>query len=68
MNTMIKDGAFRKSSLSRKPGLHCVEVAHRDDDTIVVRNSKIPGDNKLHFNRREWDAFIRGVKVGEFDI
>jgi hypothetical protein len=45
----------------------CVEVAHdSDEDEIFVRDSKNPDTPPLRFNRDEWDAFIAGVKAGEF--
>lgn len=67
MKTMVRDGAFQKSSFSREPGVHCVEVARKSDGTIVVRDSKNPDGGALHFNGGEWDAFIQGVNAGEFN-
>jgi hypothetical protein len=32
-----------------------------------VRNSKRPGEAPVIFTTDEWSAFIKGVKVGEFD-
>jgi hypothetical protein len=32
-----------------------------------VRNSKSPDENVVFFTRAEIDAWIKGVKAGEFD-
>ncbi|MFD1045231.1 DUF397 domain-containing protein [Kibdelosporangium lantanae] len=43
-------------------------VTHTDGVTYtVMRNSKYPDGTKLTFTPSEWDAFIKGVKAGEFD-
>jgi hypothetical protein len=55
-----------KSSLSGYNG-NCVQVAGLNDDTIVVRDSKHPRGAVLNFTPAEWDAFIGGVRNGEFD-
>lgn len=44
----------------------CVEVATIGDDLIAVRDSKRPEQPFLRFDRAEWSAFIRGIKVGDF--
>ncbi len=47
---------------------NCVEVA-RDDRLIYVRDSKIgPTGSVLAFTEAEWDAFVSGVRAGEFGI
>jgi hypothetical protein len=55
-----------KSSLSTYNG-NCVEVAGLGDDTIRVRDSKNPRAGILNFTTAEWDAFLGGVRNGEFD-
>lgn len=45
----------------------CVEVAARDGH-VAVRNSKRREGSRVEFTPEEWDAFIRGVKAGEFDL
>jgi len=55
-----------KSSLSYHNGT-CVEVAGLADDIIRVRDSKNPRAGILHFTPAEWDAFVGGVRLGEFD-
>ncbi|MER7208569.1 DUF397 domain-containing protein [Streptosporangium sp. NPDC000239] len=68
---------WRKSSRSTNGG-DCVEVAvvpgdpalaaHKADaDALyLVRDSKDPGGPALAFTQGEWDAFVGGVKDGEF--
>jgi hypothetical protein len=57
---------WTKSSLSMAQG-HCVEVAGLTDDIIRVRDSKSPRGAVLSFTPAEWDAFVGGVYLGEFD-
>ena len=54
-----------KSSLSG-PG-QCVEVRHTSD-AIQVRDSKSPQGPVLTFTHAEWDAFLGGIRLGEFDL
>jgi len=56
---------FKKSSYSQGNG-NCVEV--KKAETITVRDSKDKTGPILMFTIAEWDAFIRGVKDGEFDL
>jgi len=55
-----------KSSLSYANG-DCVEVAKLPDGRIGVRDSKDTEGPVLRFTPSEWDAFIGGVRNGEFD-
>jgi hypothetical protein len=55
-----------KSSLSYGNG-NCVEVAGLDDDIIMIRDSKNVKGAVLGFTPGEWDAFVGGVRNGEFD-
>ena len=57
---------WRKSSLSTTNG--CVEVAFVGD-RIALRDSKQQGRGPvLEFTAVEWDAFLGGVRGGEFDL
>jgi len=64
----FRDRDFRKSSFTfRDPHKACVEVAIKNCG-VAVRNSRDQNKITLCFTRREWDAFIKGVKAGEFDL
>ena len=59
---------WRKSSLS-SAGDNCVEVAFATDGYTGVRDSKQKGLGPvLEFTPAEWDAFLGGVRDGEFDL
>jgi hypothetical protein len=71
----FKAGKFRsrsseldwtKSSLSYANG-SCVEVAGLSSDLIKVRDSKDAKGAILRFTPAEWDAFLGGVRKGEFN-
>lgn len=64
---IFKDHEFSKTRFSQYTPSACVEVAIRDD-VVGVRHSQDPQKTTLCFTKREWQAFIRGVKQGEFDI
>lgn len=57
---------WRTSSFSGNNGT-CVEVASLPDGHIAVRNSNRPHDGVVLFSRAEMNAWISGVKAGEFD-
>lgn len=57
---------WTKSSLSHANG-ECVEVAGLSSDLIGVRDSKDAKGPILRFTPAEWDAFLGGVRKGEFD-
>jgi hypothetical protein len=44
-----------------------VEVALLDDGTTAMRRSDDPDGVIVYFTPAEMDAFIKGVKAGEFD-
>ena len=58
------ESAWRKSSRSQFSA--CVEVRFVGD-RVPLRNSRDPDGPVLVFTAREWDAFVAGVKLGEFD-
>jgi hypothetical protein len=58
---------WRKSSLS-SGGDNCVEVGFAADGSVGVRDTKQGGAGPvLVFFPGEWEAFIGGVRRGEFD-
>ena len=46
---------------------NCVEVGQLGDGSIAVRHSRRPDSGTVFFTEREWQAFVAGVKDGEFD-
>ncbi|WP_328468799.1 DUF397 domain-containing protein [Actinoplanes sp. NBC_00393] len=57
---------WRKSRRSDGGG-NCVEVSFAADGTIGVRDSKNRTGPVLEFSTAEWEAFLGGVRDGEFD-
>jgi hypothetical protein len=58
---------WQKSRRSATNGA-CVEVAKLPAGRIGVRDSKDQSGPVLVFTPAEWDAFVGGVKDGEFDL
>jgi Domain of unknown function (DUF397) len=57
---------WRKSARSSAQG-NCVELARLSGGEVAVRNSRHPEGPALIFTDAELDAFLAGVKDGEFD-
>jgi hypothetical protein len=64
--TPEQDSSWVKSSLSMSNG-NCVEVASLSGGGIGVRDSKDTEGPVLRFTPGEWQAFLGGVRNGEFD-
>ncbi len=62
----IRIARWRKSRHSNSSG-DCVETASLPAGGMAVRNSRHPDGPALIFTRSEWEAFVRGVRDGEFD-
>jgi len=60
------DSRWIKSSLSFSNG-NCVEVSSLPGGHVGVRDSKDSHGPVLSFTPGEWDAFLGGVRNGEFD-
>jgi hypothetical protein len=57
---------WRRSSMCGQHG-SCVEVAETPDGGVAIRDGEAAGAGPLlFFSRDEWDAFVAGVKAGEF--
>jgi uncharacterized protein DUF397 len=63
---VISHDRFRKSTFSG--GVSCVEVRLLPDGRIALRDSKDPGLPPHHFTPDEWNAFLAGVRAGEFNL
>jgi hypothetical protein len=61
----LSRATWRKSSYSNMNG--CVEVAVLDS-RIAVRNSEDAQGPMLVFTPVQWQAFVDGVRDGEFDL
>lgn len=65
-----------KTSSKSTCGAQCVEVSFLETEelkdgkpiVVYVRDSKNPEGDTLGFTAEEWDAFLDGVKEGEFDL
>jgi Domain of unknown function (DUF397) len=57
---------WRKSSKSFPDGQECVEVAELGDGAVALRDSNGPTRPALRFTASEWEAFLYGVRHGEF--
>lgn len=64
----MKTGMWVKSSRSNGAA-NCVEVRPNADGTVSVRDTKDEGNGPEHtFTQGEWEAFVAGVRDGEFDL
>ncbi|WP_068059455.1 DUF397 domain-containing protein [Nocardia xishanensis] len=66
MSMDLSGAKWFKASYSQSGG-DCVEAAHLDDGSVAIRDSKNPTGPALVYTPREWDAFLAGVRDGEFD-
>ena len=64
--TDFSTAQWRKATLSKAQG-DCVEVAFVND-AVGVRDSKDPSKAPHVFTHAEWEAFLDGVRKGEFDL
>ncbi|MFI0419398.1 DUF397 domain-containing protein [Spongiactinospora sp. 9N601] len=74
------DSRARQWKKSMRSDGHCVEVTTVDsadsshnkaaegEQLFLLRDSKNPDGPVLTFTPAEWEAFVAGVKDGEFDI
>ena len=61
----LSRATWRKSTRSGNNG--CVEVAFVEDQ-VAVRDSKDHTGPVLVFTAHEWEAFVGGVRTGEFEL
>lgn len=65
--TQSEELTWQKALSSTADSSNCVEVAALPGGGHAVRDSKDQAGPMLRFTRSEWDAFLDGVKGGEFD-
>ncbi|MFI6762544.1 DUF397 domain-containing protein [Micromonospora sp. NPDC050417] len=58
------------STYSADTSASCVEAGPLADGSgrVAVRHSRRPDAATIVYTRDEWDAFVAGVKDGEFDF
>ena len=64
----LTGAVWHKSTRSGGNGGDCVEVARNLPGIVAIRDTKDPGGPALIFGHTEWDAFLAGVRDGEFDL
>jgi hypothetical protein len=60
----LSGASWFKSSFSESNG-QCVEIAHLNDGTVGMRDSKNPTGPALTFTPGAWDTFLSATKAGE---
>jgi Domain of unknown function (DUF397) len=64
--TDLTGARWVKTRHSGPTGGNCVEVAFLAGGAVAVRNSRRPAGPALVFSAPEWDAFVDGIKDGDF--
>lgn len=66
----LADVAWHISTRSPDGGGQCVEAGPLADGSgrVAVRHSHHPDGMVIVYTRAEWEAFVGGVKDGEFDF
>lgn len=68
MEVDLSQAVWHKSTFSNGNGGNCTLHAKLPNGYRAIRDSKQGDDGPvLIFTPGEWDAFIKGVKAGEFD-
>jgi hypothetical protein len=62
-----EDVVWRRSS-SAGAGDDAVEVARLPDGGVALRPASDPGCEPHVYTAAEWEAFVKGVGAGEFDL
>ena len=63
----LSGASWRTSSFSQG-GNDRVETAFLPDGSVALRHSRDPEGSVLVYTPREWEAFLKGAKDGEFDL
>ena len=65
MNHEFSDARWIRSRYCSTDG--CVEVTHLPGGVVAIRDSKDVTKAPHVFDQQEWQAFIAGVRSGDFD-
>ncbi|TNC22876.1 DUF397 domain-containing protein [Amycolatopsis alkalitolerans] len=65
---LFDEGRWEKSFASEPNGGNCVEVNLGSSGLVGVRDTKLQASPVFVFDVGEWDAFLAGVKAGQFDL
>lgn len=70
MSEELAGVAWHISTRSDSHGGSCVEAGPLGDGSgrVAVRHSRDPQGATIVYTRAEWDAFLAGVRDGEFDF
>jgi hypothetical protein len=63
----LTGAVWHKSTRSGGNGGDCVEVAVNLPGIVAVRDSKDRAGGTLVFTSTQWEAFLDGVRGGDFD-
>jgi hypothetical protein len=65
---LFDEGQWEKSFASEPNGGNCVEVNMGSTGLVGVRDTKLQASPVFVFDEGEWEAFLTGVKAGQFDL
>ncbi|GLY68690.1 DUF397 domain-containing protein [Amycolatopsis taiwanensis] len=66
--SLFDEKKWAKSFASEPNGGNCVEVNISGDGLVGVRDTKLSASPVFVFDAGEWEAFLAGVKAGQFDL
>ncbi|MER6663179.1 DUF397 domain-containing protein [Amycolatopsis japonica] len=66
--SLFDDSAWEKSFASEPNGGNCVEVNLAHEGLVGVRDTKLANSPVFVFDSGEWNAFLKAVKAGQFDL
>jgi hypothetical protein len=65
---LFDEEQWEKSFASEPNGGNCVEVNMGSTGLVGVRDTKLQASPVFVFDAGEWQAFLTGVKAGQFDL
>ena len=65
---LFDEGKWAKSFASEPNGGNCVEVNIGTPGLVGIRDTKLAASPVFVFDAGEWEAFLTGVKTGQFDL